>query len=152
MKGSVTIVTFLWWLRGVRFISNGLKICLMDLIVLWYSNISLIRGGSNGKHISTVFFGRYVKHIPIRKVRLWRKICGSFFLWLMTSGSQVVIKNSSNDIFVYLKWWSFHLNTVIILSILILNKKICHWLTLNDELRGRSQEPDKKEPQIPRLC
>ena len=69
-----------------------------------------------------------------------------FFLWLSTSHSQIVIKTSSKCNLFYSKWWSFHWNEVIILSILLLNEKRCHLMTTWDQ---EVKSKKRKNPQIP---
>ena len=78
--------------------------------------------------------------IDLRKILLEHGICGSFFLWHFTSSSQLVTKKSSYVKFSYKKWAQCFSEKFI-----ILNKKDVIWWHSDDNLRVRSQEPEKKE-------
>ena len=78
--------------------------------------------------------------MDLRKILLEHGICGSFFLWYLTSSSQLVIKKSSYVEFSYLKWGQCFGEKFI-----ILNKKDVIWWHFDDDLRVRGQEPEKKE-------
>ena len=70
-----------------------------------------------------------------------RGICGSFFLWLSTSCSQIIIKKSSNIMTTYLIQND---EVFIFLSMLIWMRKVVIWWFFSDDLRARGQESEKK--------
>jgi hypothetical protein len=84
--------------------------------------------------------------MDLRKILLEHWICGSFFLWHLTSSSQLVIKKSSYIKFSHSKWGQCFSEKFI-----ILNKKHVIWWHFDDNLRVRGQESEKKKQQIPHL-
>ena len=78
--------------------------------------------------------------MDLRKILLEHWICGSFFLWHLTSSSQLVIKKSSYIKFSHSKWGQCFSEKFI-----IMNKKYVIWWHFDDGLRVRGQEPEKKE-------
>ena len=85
-------------------------------------------------------------------LNLGRGICGSFFLWLSTSRSQVVIKKSSHDNFFHSKWRLSEKMTSFYWKFQNFGLKTLSF----DDFLMTTWEPEvesqrKKEPQIPRL-
>ena len=70
-------------------------------------------------------------------------ICGSFFLWLSFSGSQVVIKKSSNDTF-FLSQWRLRTKWRHFSENFISLKKNVIWWSFDDDLRAWEHEPEEK--------
>ena len=76
------------------------------------------------------------------------RICGSFFLWLSTSQSQVVIKNSNENLS-YSKWRQ---NEVIIyLNTHFESEKLLFYDFLMTSWEQEVESQRKKKPQIPHL-
>ena len=87
-------------------------------------------------------------------MKIGRGICSSFLLWLLTSRSEVVIKNSSNLKLFCSKLWNFQQNDVIFHSTLILNEKKMSFgdfliTTWEREVKSRKKRTTNSAPKIP---